>query len=57
MNANSTVQYETKIKNGIMINVNTNVKSILHAKKNLVEILAHVFMIIVGTLKLLLLIQ
>ena len=32
-----------QIKNGIMINVNMSVKSIAHAKKFIVAILAHVF--------------
>ena len=34
INANSTVQHVIQIKNGIMINVNANAKSITHAKKD-----------------------
>ena len=43
LKANSIVQLTIQIKNGIMINVNAGVKSIVHAKKIMFGILAHVF--------------
>ena len=43
VNARSIVQHVIQIKNGIMINVNVNVKIIVRAKKIIVRILAHVF--------------
>ena len=42
-NANSTVQHVIQIKDGIMINVNISVKSMMRAKQDIVGILAHVF--------------
>ena len=42
-NANSIVQYVIQTKNGIMSHVNVSVKIIVHAKKIIVGILAHVF--------------
>ena len=48
-NANSIVQYAIQIKNGIIKNVNANVKIIIHAKKKIiVGIIAHVFVRIVS---------
>ena len=43
VNANSIVQHVIQIKNGIIKHVNVNVKIIVHAKKIIVGILAHVF--------------
>ena len=43
LNANSIVQYVVQIKNGIIMHVNMNVKIIVHAKKIIAGILAHVF--------------
>ena len=43
VNANSTVQHVIQIKNKIMKHVNVSVKIIIHAKKIIVGILAHVF--------------
>ena len=48
LNANSIVQHDIQMKNGIMINVRASVKSIVRTKKILVGILAHVFMRIAG---------
>ena len=42
------VQYVIQTKNGIIKHVNMNVKIIVHAKKIIVRILAHVFVRIVG---------
>ena len=42
-NANSIVQHEVQIKNGIIKNVNANVKILVSAKKIIVGILANVF--------------
>ena len=42
-NANLIVQHAIQIKNGIMINVNVSVKRIIHSKKIIAGILAHVF--------------
>ena len=42
------VQHVIQIKNEIMINASASVKSVAFAKKIIVGILAHVFMIIVG---------
>ena len=47
VNANSLV-HVTQIENEIVINVNVSVKSIVHAKKIIVGIVAHVFMRIVS---------
>ena len=44
VNANATVQHVTQMKNGVMINVNMNVKNIIREKKRIIlGILAHVF--------------
>ena len=48
VNANLTVQYVIKIKNGVIKHVNVNVKIIVRAKKIIVGILAHVFVSIVS---------
>ena len=42
-NENSIVQLAIQIKNGIMKHVNVSVEIILHTKKIIVGILAHVF--------------
>ena len=47
-NANSIVQYENQIENGIIKHANVNVKIIIQAKKIIVGILAHVFVRIVN---------
>ena len=49
VNANSIVQYETEIKNGIIKHVNVNVKIIVSAKKIIVGIVSHAFVRIVST--------
>ena len=41
-NANSIVQHEVQIKNGIIKNANANVKILVSAKKIIVGILANV---------------
>ena len=51
INANSAVQHVIPIKTGIIINVNTSVKGITHAKKIIVAILEHVFVGIVSIQK------
>ena len=56
-NANSTVQLAFQIKNGIMKHVHVSVKVIVHARKIIVGILAHVFLKIVSIEKILLMIQ
>ena len=43
VNANSMVYHILRIKNGIMKQVNVSAKVIVHAKKIIVGILAHVF--------------
>ena len=43
VNANAIVQHVIQIKNGILINVHVTANSIVHAKKIIVGILAHVF--------------
>ena len=48
VNASSLVQHVIQIKSEIIINVNASVKSIAHAKKIIVGILAHVFVKIVS---------
>ena len=48
VNANLTVQYVIRIKNGVIKHVNVNVKIIVRAKKIIVGILAHVFVWIVS---------
>ena len=48
LNENSIVQHVIQIKNGIMINVNVSVKSIMRVRKIVVGILAHVFARVVG---------
>ena len=44
VNANPTVQHIIQIKNGVIIHVNVNAKIIVHAKKIIVGILAHVIL-------------
>ena len=56
-NANSIVQLAFQIKNGIMKRVHVSVKVIVHARKIIVGILAHVFLKIVSIEKILLMIQ
>ena len=51
LNANSVVQYVIQFKDGIMINVNASVKSIIHAKKIIVGFPAHAFVKIVDIQK------
>ena len=41
VNANTIVQHVIPIKNGMVINVNVNVKTIVSAKEIVVGILAH----------------
>ena len=48
VNANAIVQHVIQIKNGILINVHVTANSIVHAKKFIVGILAHVFVSIVS---------
>ena len=43
VSANSIVQFAIQIKNGLTKLVNVNLKVIVHAKKIIVGILAHVF--------------
>ena len=43
VNANSIVKYIIQIKNGIMKHISVNIKIIVHAKKNIVRILAMYF--------------
>ena len=57
VNANSIVQHLIQIKNGIIININASVKSIVRPKQIIVQILAHIFAKIAGIQKLLLMIQ
>ena len=54
LNANLIAQHVIQIKNGIIINVNVSVKSIIRLKKTIIGILAHVF---VNTDQVLLMIQ
>ena len=56
-NANSIVQLAFQIKNGVMKHVHVSVKDIVHARKIIVGILAHVFLKIVSIEKILLMIQ
>ena len=56
-NANSIVQHVIQIKNGIKKHVNVNVKIIVSAKKNVAGILAHVFVRIAISKKVLLILQ
>ena len=56
-NANSIVQLAFQIKNGIMKHVHVSVKVIVHARKIIVGILAHVFLKIVSIEKILLMIK
>ena len=56
-NANSIVQLAFQIKNGTMKHVHVSVKVIVHARKIIVGILAHVFLKIVSIEKILLMIQ
>ena len=48
INAKSIVQYVIQIKNGIIKHVNVNIKIIVHAKKIIVGIHAHVIVRIVS---------
>ena len=48
LNGNSIVQHIIQIKNGILINVNVSLKSVISAKKIIAGILAHVFVTIVS---------
>ena len=56
-NANSIVQLAFQIKNGVMKHVHVSVKDIVHARKIIVGILAHVFLKMVSIEKVLLMIQ
>ena len=47
-NGNSIVQHIIQITNGILINVNLSLKSVISAKKIIAGILAHVFVRIVS---------
>ena len=49
VNANSMVQHVIQMKNRIIINVNLSIKSIVHSKKIVLGILAHVFAKIIGS--------
>ena len=57
LNANSIVQYVVQIKNGIIMHVNVNVKIIVHAKKIIIGILAHVVVRITSIYKVFLILQ
>ena len=57
MIANAIVQLAFQIKNGIMKHVHVSVKVIVHARKIIVGILAHVFLKMVSIEKILLMIQ
>ena len=57
VNSNSIVQHVIKIRNGTIKHVNVNVKIILSGKKIIAGILAHVFVRIVSTYKVLLILQ
>ena len=57
VNANSMVQHVIKIRNGTIKHVKVNVKIILSRKKIIAGILAHVFVRIVSTYKVLLILQ
>ena len=48
LNGNSIVQHIIQITNGILINVNVSLKSVISAKKIMAGILAHVFVTIVS---------
>ena len=48
VNGNSIVQHIIQITNGILINVNVSLKSVISAKKIMAGILAHVFVRIVS---------
>ena len=48
VNASSIVQLAIQIKNGITVNVNVSVKSIVHEENIIVGILAHVVVKIVS---------
>ena len=48
VNGNSIVQHIIQITNGILINVNLSLKSVISAKKIIAGILAHVFVRIVS---------
>ena len=43
LNTNSIIQHVIRIKSGITIHINVNVKIVAHAKKIIVGILANVF--------------
>ena len=48
VNGHSIVQHIIQITNGILINVNVSLKSVISAKKIIAGILAHVFVRIVS---------
>ena len=48
INANSIVKHVTQTKNGIMKHVNVSAKNIVHAKKIIAGILAHVLLRIIS---------
>ena len=48
VNGNSIVQHIIQITNGILINLNLSLKSVISAKKIIAGILAHVFVRIVS---------
>ena len=48
-NAKSVVQYAIHEKNGIIINANVSVKSIVRTKKIIVRIVVHVFVNMVSS--------
>ena len=56
-NVNSIAQHVIQIKNGIVKHIDVNVKIIIHAKKIIVRILAHVFVRIANIQKVLLILQ
>lgn len=57
VNANPIVHNVIQIKNGIMIDINVNVKSIAGEKKNIVGIIKCAFVRIVAILKVFLMIR
>ena len=57
VNANPIIQHVIQIKNGIMKHVNVCVKIIVHAKKIIGGILAHVLVRTISILKMLLISQ
>ena len=49
LNANTIVQHVIQIKNGIINYINVNIKIIVHAKKIIAGMLAHVFVSMIST--------